>query len=707
MFNAAASESAGEWYLGVYCRKCQAPIPVFQDPGRGTAIAAGSGKLTVACPRCGKKAQYAAREVITFLVYAERTASADRAPVNDDHPIDRDTPASDPKMPEPETVLDLAPYEIPDLEPEPDLELDQDSAPQPETAVELTADEAASSGETPVSGGDSAPVSADEPPVLELGPFEIADLEPEPEAEPVADMESLPEPLPTAEIQADTLTEMAEPAKIPEPMPDVTPVSGAPLSEVAVGDDHPIESGMPVAEAKPVQELVPPERVEPEPVHQPDLDAALELEAFFDASPVRETAPTTEAQADAPEGAEPEASDAPALDIPASEPAPEPMLERLPHEGAEPAAAPELERAPDVGDEPVHRPDRDAARELEAFFDASPVREAAPTAEAQAHAPEIAEPEASDALALDVAALEPEPAPHESTEPAAVPEAERAPVIDGEPVRPLQLDDAALELEAFFDASPVPTPTQRTGDDAPVSEEPATSVSEVSETPPDGHPVEPVAPSEPAMDLVPHDGPEPADAALELEAFFDASPISEPVHAVDSRAGVAKTAQPTADDMPASKAPVLEGPAPDIEPVVAPAETAPREPPPQPPPPPPPTAAAPPATPKPIAVIYRERWAEPANRPRVIAELRPLLHGLKARAEAERYDVLVRVTDLFMDYLVEVAPERQSGVAIEQYIHAVFALSTRGRRRGTDRVGEEMAATLRALNRHAGLYMHR
>ncbi|HTP83452.1 MAG TPA: hypothetical protein VMQ11_10925, partial [Alphaproteobacteria bacterium] len=89
MFNAAASESTGEWYLGVYCRKCQAPIPVFQDPGRGTAITAGSGKLTVACPRCGKKAHYAAREVISFLVYADRAAAADRAPVNDDQPISR------------------------------------------------------------------------------------------------------------------------------------------------------------------------------------------------------------------------------------------------------------------------------------------------------------------------------------------------------------------------------------------------------------------------------------------------------------------------------------------------------------------------------------------------------------------------------------------------------------------------------------------
>jgi hypothetical protein len=711
MFNAVASESGGEWYLGVYCRKCQAPIPVFQDPGRGTAIAAGSGKLTVACPRCGKKAQYAAREVITFLVYADRPGPSDRAPVNDDHPIDRDTPGSDSKMSEPETVLDLAPYEIPDLEPEPDVALDQDSAPEPETAEEPPVDEAtvvstASTGEAPVSGGDSAPVSA-EAPVLELGPFEITDLEPEPVAEPepeVVETESVPEQLPAAEIRADILAEMAEPPKNQEPGPDDTPVS-----EIAVGGDHPVEGGMPVAEAEPV----PPESVEREPIHQPDLDAALELEAFFDASPVREAAPTTEAEADAveiaepAEIAEPEASDTLASDVSASEP----VLELVPPESS--------------GPEPVHQPDLDAAFELEAFFDASPVREAAPTTEGQADTSrivepaEIVEPQASDTLAPDVSAPGPalELVPHERTEPVVAPESERAPDVDGEPVRELGRDDAALELEAFFDASPVPTPspetTQPTGNDT-LREEPVT---EVSETPADDRPVELIAPSEPALELVPHDEPEPepvvalepkripeGDGELarqpeldELEAFFDASPVPTP--AVETRADGPETARSTADDTPVSEAPAFEEPAPEIVPIVAPVEAAPA--------PSPPAAAAPPATPKPIAVVYRERWAEPANRPRVIAELRPLLHGLKARAEAERHDVLVRVTDLFVDYLVEVAPERQSGVAIEQYIHAVFALSTRGRQRGTDRMGEEMAATLRALNRHAGLYMHR
>jgi flagellar protein FliO/FliZ len=573
MFNAATSERAGEWYLGVYCRKCQAPIPVFQDPGCGTAIAAGTGKLTVACPRCGKKGRYAAREVITFLVYADREAPADRAPVNDDHPIDRgrDTPISGSKMSEREPVLDLAPYEIPDSEPEPVLELETDAAPEADVEPALESDDP-----EPAPGTEAIA----EPPVdessagdtpLELGPYEVSDESPdfEPDADPFVEASAGPEPTPTSELSPDA------PGTAEPPTGDM-PVSAAPVSEISVGDDHPIEHALPAAESEPVLELA--------PARPPDVDAAGELEAFFDASPVPDAAPV-DTQPSAPEIAEGEHVDTP-----------------------EPAPAHEPEQA--SASEP------DAALELEAFFDASPIPEAAPAFEPHADVP--APPES----------LEPEPEP--------------AP---------------ALELEP-----------------APAAPTPATDV-EVNQ-----------------------------DAALELEAFFDSRPIPEPAPTVETQADVPQAAEQAASEAFAREAlvsapPVVEMPAAEIAPVApAPVETAPAEPPP-----PPPI----PAPPKPIAVIYRERWADPADRPRIIKELRPLIHGLKARAEAQRYDVLVRITDLFTDYLAEVAPERQSGAAIEQYIYAVFALSERGRARGTDRIGEEMAATLRALNRHAGLYTSR
>jgi hypothetical protein len=68
MLSRAVSTASEEWYLGVHCRKCKVPIPVFRDLGGGKATAAGSGKLTVACPSCGKRARYRAKAVMSFRV---------------------------------------------------------------------------------------------------------------------------------------------------------------------------------------------------------------------------------------------------------------------------------------------------------------------------------------------------------------------------------------------------------------------------------------------------------------------------------------------------------------------------------------------------------------------------------------------------------------------------------------------------------------
>jgi hypothetical protein len=562
MFNAAASESTGEWYLGVYCRKCQAPIPVFQDPGRGTAITAGSGKLTVACPRCGKKAHYAAREVITFLVYADRPASAERAPVNDDQPVDGGA-----RMADSEPVLDLTPYEIPDAEPED--ELVPDAIPESEPAPEL---------------GQGRPRGPEI--VLELAPYEI------PEGEPAA------------------------PAS--EPVPDATPAaSGVPVP----GADPAVEHDVPEVVA---EQIAPPEPMSPaaapaEPAQQPDRQERIELHAFFDASPVPEPSPPQLQPDDAPPG---------------EAPAPEAPLE---HEVPDAELAPETAEIAPVGEpEP---PQIDAALDLEAFFEATPLPDLTP-----AEAPP------------------PEPEPAASSDP--------------EPGLASQID-AGLDLEAFFEATPLPEPAPAEAptpdpDPAPAIEleaQPRTDVELIKET--------------------------TSGAALELEAFFEDNPAAEQAPLVATPTAGPTASEPAAREALISAAPTVESSAAE-GPAALPAavEVRPAEPP-------------PPAAPKPIAVIYRERWADAAARPQIIKELRPLIQGLKARAETQRHDVLVRVTDLFMDYLVEVAPERQSGVAIEQYIHAMFALSTRGRLRGTDRIGEEMAATLRALNRHAGLYTRR
>ncbi len=588
MFNAAAGESNGEWYLGVYCRKCQAPIPVFQDPGRGTAITAGSGKLTVACPRCGKKAHYAAREVITFLVYADRPATAERAPVNDDQPIGGGVLMAD------EPVLDLAPYEIPDAEPEDELVPDARSETEP--APEL---------------GQGRPRGPEI--VLELAPYEISEGE---AAEPA--------PEPVAEAEPPDHTERHEETTAGElPAPGVDPAIERDVPEV-------------VAEQSPLPEPSSTAAPSVEPAGQPDREEALELEAFFDTSPLPEPGPA-EVAPGAPAGEAPATEEAPGPDMP--------VAALLP-EAAEttPVAAAEPEPVASSDSEPVPSSQVDAALDLEAFFEASPLPEAAP-----------------------VEASAPEPEPAASRDPGPPPDSRV---------------DAGLDLEAFFEASPLP---EAVPVEAPTPE-PAPAPAIELEAPPE-------------TDVEPIRQPTP-DAGRELEAFFEAIPPAEPAPLAETPTEVPTASEPAASEAFArealiSSAPTGEIPAGEIPPAVpAVVDMHPAEPP-------------PPAPPKPIAVVYRERWADAAARPQIIKELRPLIQGLKARAETQRHDVLVRVTDLFMDYLVEVAPERQSGVAIEQYIHALFALSARGRLRGTDRMGEEMAATLRALNRHAGLYTRR
>jgi phage FluMu protein Com len=71
MLDRAVSTSSGEWYLGVHCRKCKTLIPVFRDLGGGAATAGGRGKLTVACPACGKRRRYRASAVMSFLIGGE------------------------------------------------------------------------------------------------------------------------------------------------------------------------------------------------------------------------------------------------------------------------------------------------------------------------------------------------------------------------------------------------------------------------------------------------------------------------------------------------------------------------------------------------------------------------------------------------------------------------------------------------------------
>lgn len=71
MLSRAVSTASEDWYLGVHCRKCKAPIPVFRDLGGGKATAAGSGTLTVACPSCGKRARYRAQAMMSFRIGGE------------------------------------------------------------------------------------------------------------------------------------------------------------------------------------------------------------------------------------------------------------------------------------------------------------------------------------------------------------------------------------------------------------------------------------------------------------------------------------------------------------------------------------------------------------------------------------------------------------------------------------------------------------
>jgi hypothetical protein len=76
----ALTLAPGEWYVGVYCKRCQGPVPVFHNPGGGDIAAVGRGTLKVACPSCGKRARYRTDTVVSFL-FADRLPEADDGPL--------------------------------------------------------------------------------------------------------------------------------------------------------------------------------------------------------------------------------------------------------------------------------------------------------------------------------------------------------------------------------------------------------------------------------------------------------------------------------------------------------------------------------------------------------------------------------------------------------------------------------------------------
>jgi hypothetical protein len=62
----------GEWYLGVFCSKCQWPIPLLRDPSKGTSKAGGPRKLRATCPHpdCRHEADYGTDKMVSLRVQA-------------------------------------------------------------------------------------------------------------------------------------------------------------------------------------------------------------------------------------------------------------------------------------------------------------------------------------------------------------------------------------------------------------------------------------------------------------------------------------------------------------------------------------------------------------------------------------------------------------------------------------------------------------
>jgi len=62
------SKVDGRWYLGVRCRKCEAPILFALDHSDGETQPAAAGKLLLTCGRaeCRHKADYSTAKVSRF-----------------------------------------------------------------------------------------------------------------------------------------------------------------------------------------------------------------------------------------------------------------------------------------------------------------------------------------------------------------------------------------------------------------------------------------------------------------------------------------------------------------------------------------------------------------------------------------------------------------------------------------------------------------
>lgn len=61
----------GEFYLGFYCKTCNAPILLFHDPNRGKTTLSGEGKMKTTCHSCNSENLYGTAEVQSFLARPE------------------------------------------------------------------------------------------------------------------------------------------------------------------------------------------------------------------------------------------------------------------------------------------------------------------------------------------------------------------------------------------------------------------------------------------------------------------------------------------------------------------------------------------------------------------------------------------------------------------------------------------------------------
>jgi hypothetical protein len=100
-----------------------------------------------------------------------------------------------------------------------------------------------------------------------------------------------------------------------------------------------------------------------------------------------------------------------------------------------------------------------------------------------------------------------------------------------------------------------------------------------------------------------------------------------------------------------------------------------------------------------LRTIFSDTWPHADKRAKAIEDFRKVTTEMSRRAQPIGHQLLAQVADLFLEFLRDVAPERQTAVAIDNYLNALQVIWKQKLRSSGGDIGVQMTADLTKLNR--------